>query len=196
MKSAVVICGSAKTSGHNYAFLEGPVSALETSIDYEGGNYRAKGIRPVQGLRAFERAYAAWLTSPEWFRQELWRQEKGDSSLKEWLYPPPGKGSFEDWDPEDLLVLARQWQAGDVGAVGGGGDYRKALEEVSARVLVMPCVADQYFDVEDGEDEVKHLKRGVFRPIPSIWGHIAGGGANDEDVRWMDAMIEEFMRTN
>jgi len=31
LKNAVVICGSAKTAGINYAFLEGPISSLETS---------------------------------------------------------------------------------------------------------------------------------------------------------------------
>lgn len=193
LKSAVVICGSAKTSGHNYAFLEGPISALEASYDYEQGKYKAKGVHPSQGLRAFGRAYAAWLTSAEWFRQELWREWLGVSSLKEWLYPAPGNGPFESWDAEDLLTLARQWQASDVGAVGGNGDYRKALEGVTARVLVMPSMTDQYFDWKDGEEEMKFLKRGVWMPIPTVWGHIAGGGANPVDVKWMDGKIGEFL---
>ena len=51
LKHAVVICGSAKTSGHNYAFLEGPTSALITSHDYDGGRYKQNGVNPVQGLR-------------------------------------------------------------------------------------------------------------------------------------------------
>jgi homoserine acetyltransferase len=146
LKNAVVICGSAKTSHHNYAFLEGPISALEASVDYAAGSYKAKGIHPSKGLGAFGRAYAAWLTSSEWFRQELWRDWLGVETLQEWLYPGEGKGPFESWDPEDLLTLARQWQAGDVGVVGGGGDWKKALEGVKARVLVMPSMTDQYFD--------------------------------------------------
>lgn len=192
LKNAVVICSSARTSGHNYAFLEGPISALEASSDYDGGRYKAKGVKPNEGLRAFGRAYAAWLTSPEWFRQELWRSW-GWKSLKEYLHPPSGLGPFEAWDPEDLLVLARMWQAGDVGTVGGNGDFKKALEEVTARVLVMPSQTDQYFPPEDGEIEVNHLKYGVFSPIQSIWGHTAGGGANEEDTNWMDERIASFL---
>lgn len=195
VQNAVVICASAKTSGHNYAFLEGPISALSSSKDYDGGQYRVNNVKPVQGLRAFGRAYAAWLTSPEWFRQELWRQF-GVGSLREWLYPAEGKAPFESWDAEDLLVLARMWQAGDVGTVGGneaGGDYRKALEGITANVLVMPSKTDQYFDWKDGEEEMKYLKHGVFAPIPTIWGHIAGGGANQADREWMDAKIGEFL---
>lgn len=191
VKNAVVICGSAKTSGHNYAFLEGPISALEMSADYDGGAYREKGIKPTKGLRAFGRAYAAWLTSPEWFRQELWRKF-GAESLKGWLYPAEGKAPFESWDAEDLLVDARMWQNGDVGAVAGEGDWRRALEGISARVLVMPSKTDQYFDWRDGEEEMRYLKHGVFAPIPTIWGHIGGGGANPEDVKWMNQRLEEF----
>jgi homoserine acetyltransferase len=194
LKNAVVICGSAKTSGHNYTFLEGPISALESSSDYEEGKYRVKSVYPSKGIQAFGRAYAAWLTSPAWFREELWREWLSVGSLKEWLYPADGDGNFESWDAEDLLTLARQWQAGDVGVVGGDGNYQKALQEIMARVLVMPCMTDQYFDWKDGENEVKYLKYGIFMPIPSIWGHIAGGGANKVDIAWMDEKIKEFLR--
>lgn len=82
---------------------------------------------------------------------------------------------------------------GDIGMVGGDGDYLKALEGINARVLVMPGQTDQYFPPEDGENEVKYLKRGTFAPIPTIWGHIAGGGANEEDVKWMDKKIRAFL---
>lgn len=193
VKNVVVICGSAKTSGHNYAFLEGPISALETSFDYAQGSYRKNNMKPLQGVRAFGRAYAGWLTSPEWFRQGLWTKF-GAESLKQWLYPPEGKSSYDSWDAEDLLVLAKMWQNGDVGSVTTHGDYRKALETVTARVLVMPSQTDQYFDVQDGEEEVKHLKNGVFAPIQTIWGHVAGGGANDVDTKWMDGKIDEFLK--
>ncbi|KAK4501815.1 hypothetical protein PRZ48_007624 [Zasmidium cellare] len=190
VKRAVVICSSAKTSGHNYAFLEGPVSALRASGDYDGGKYREKGVRPVEGLRAFGRAYAAWLTSAEWFRLELWR-ETGASSLDDWL--EMRAKSNGDWDPEDLIILARMWQHGDVGSVAREGDWKAALRGVEAKVLVMPCVSDQYFLAGEGEREVGVLKRGVYEPIESVWGHIAGGGACKEDVEWMDGRIGGFM---
>ncbi|KAH6683162.1 homoserine acetyltransferase family protein [Halenospora varia] len=194
LKNAVVICSSARTSGHNYAFLEGPISALETSHDYDGGKYREKGIKPRQGLRAFGRAYAAWLTSSAWFRLELWRQ-LGAPSVQAWLHPP-GESSAEKWDAEDYLVLARCWQAADVGLVNPGGksEWRDALKEVEARVLVMPCRTDQYFAWEDGEEECKFLKHSRLEIIPSIWGHIAGGGANEEDTLWTSEKIADLLK--
>jgi len=86
------------------------------------------------------------------------------------LHPRGGKAGFGSWDVEDLLVLIRMWQAGDVGAVGGQGDFLKALEGVETRMLIMPSRADQYFPPEDSETEVKHLSNGVFTPIPTVWG--------------------------
>jgi homoserine O-acetyltransferase len=115
------------------------------------------------------------------------------SSLAAFLHPAPGKATYESWDPEDLLVLARMWQAGDIGTIGGNGDYTKALEGITARVLVMPSQTDQYFPPEDSENEVQHLKQGIYAPIPTIWGHIAGGGANEADVKWMDDRIGRFL---
>lgn len=194
VKSAVVICGSAKTSGHNVAFLEGPIAALESSVDYAGGAYKANHVHPVIGLRAFGRAYVAWLTSAEWFRQELWKK-LGMATLEDWIAPKVGR--YESgWDAEDLLTLARMWQAGDIGTVAAGagkGDWKKALEGVEARVLVMPSMTDQYFDWRDGEEEVKYLKRGVWAPIETVWGHMGGGGGNPVDTEWMDKRIARFL---
>jgi homoserine O-acetyltransferase len=104
-----------------------------------------------------------------------------------------GQSSYEKWDAEDLLVMARMWQQGDIGTIAGGIDYRKALEKVTAKVLVMPSKTDQYFVPDDGENEAQYLKNGVFDPIPTIWGHMGGGGANPVDAKWMDERISLFL---
>lgn len=143
MKNVIPICGSARTSGHNYAFLEGPKAALESSSSYAEGQYRAKGIDPTKGLQAFARAYCAWLTSQAWFRERQY-EKLGFSSLESYI-----NGASEEmlkgWDPEDVLILARQWQKGDIGVFSENGDYTKALAAIKCRVLVMPCNTDQYF---------------------------------------------------
>ncbi len=86
------------------------------------------------------------------------------------------------------------WQAGDIGTTHESGDYTKALEAIKARVLVMPSRTDQYFPPEDSETEMKYLKRGQLAVVETVWGHIAGGGANEEDTRWMDGRIKEFLK--
>jgi homoserine acetyltransferase len=235
VKCAVPICGSARTSPHNYAFLEGPIGGLTNSIDYvawtqmKAKKSRGEGeftgdwekLRPERGLRVFGRCYNAWLTSATWFRERWWsaRGPSGDgelgnaerglgfASVEEWIVKGSEEG-FLGWDAEDLLVMGRMWQMGDVGrvvpgaymevaslggAVGDDDMYRKALASIQAEVLVMPCRTDQYFPPEDSEIEMKYLKKGTFAPIESIWGHVAGGGMNDRDVKWMNVKIGKFL---
>ncbi|MCJ1385452.1 hypothetical protein MMC17_008575 [Xylographa soralifera] len=193
MKVSIPICGSAKTSPHNWAFLEGPKSALLNSVDYADGAYRVKGINPIRGLHAFGRAYCAWAMSAAWFREKIWQKELGFETVDDFMVAE-WERSFESWDPEDLLVLARMWQAADIGALRKDGDYTKALKDVKARVLVMPARTDQYFPPEDSEIEVKHLKHGELAVLETIWGHIGGGGANNADTEWMDRRIAAFLR--
>ena len=237
----VAICGSARTSPHNHAFLEGPLAALTNSIDYvawrEVRGKMARGeaqglkpawreMRPERGLRAFGRVYAAWLTSAAWFRERWWgvrgpsrEHEKGNApkgmgqaSLEAWLTGV--EDGMVGWDADDLVVLARMWQMGDIGTVipgqetdvrtspsgGAGGDddamYEKALGGIRAKVLVMPCRTDQYFSADDSEIEVSHLKRGRLAPIDSIWGHAAGAGWNPRDAVWMSENIRRFMEVD
>lgn len=235
VKKVVPICGSARTSPHNYAFLEGPIGGLTNAIDYVAwtqmkekkrlGEGEFKGdwekLRPERGLRAFGRAYSAWLASATWFRERWWSErgearegEKGNADaglgfkdVEEFIVKA-SEEAFLSWDAEDLLVLGRMWQMGDVGRVvpgeemeiatlgGGVGDdemFRKALASVQADVLVMPCRTDQYFPPEDSEIEVKYLKKGTFAPIESIWGHFAGGGFNERDTKWMNGRIASFL---
>lgn len=192
VKNAVVICGSARTSAHNYAFLEGPKAALLNSVDYADGGYKANGVKPLRGLRAFGRAYCAWLTSGAWFREGLWETALGFESVEGYIEGTMER-AFEEWDAEDVLVLARMWQGADVGCTRADGSYEKAMRGIEARVLVMPGRTDQYFAVEDGEAEVGLLGRGELAVIESVWGHAAGGGMSKVDVEWMDGRIKAFL---
>ncbi|EXJ94737.1 hypothetical protein A1O1_03134 [Capronia coronata CBS 617.96] len=236
-KRIVAICSSARTSLHNYAFLEGPVTALTSSIDYVAWRAmkekKARGepvganlqdVVPKRGLRAFARAYAAWLTSARWFRDREFASpalgENAVKSVEDWMLLR--EAGYMLWDAEDLLALARMWQMGDVGSVVGfksedgtdkekkegmGGQltqlggavpdddlYVKALQSIKARVLLMPCRTDQYFPPEDSEIEMKYLKDPRLAVIESSWGHIAGGGANPKDIEFMNGQIAKFMQ--
>lgn len=41
---------------------------------------------------------------------------------------------------------------------------------------------------------MKYLKHGELAVIETIWGHLAGGGANAEDTDWMDKRIAAFLK--
>lgn len=225
VKRAVAICSSARTSLHNYAFLEGPVVALSSSIDYiawramkdkvargEPVGPNLKEVSPKTGLKAFARTYAAWLTSTTWFRDREFRAS-GAETVEDWL--KMREDGMLAWDADDLLVLARMWQMGDVGLVGPQGEgveedalplsqlggpvpddelYHKALRGIQAKVLLMPCRTDQYFPPEDSEIEMQHLQHGTLAVIESTWGHTAGGGLNPKDIEFMNAQIARFLK--
>lgn len=53
--------------------------------------------------------------------------------------------------------------------------------------------ADAVFRPEDSEIEVKHLKYGELAVIETVWGHMAGGGANEDDTHWMNDQIASFL---
>ncbi|KAK0389092.1 hypothetical protein NLU13_2668 [Sarocladium strictum] len=202
VRSAVIICSSARTSKHNYQFLEGPKAALENSCDYrpyktDGEVGSTNAVPVVRGLRAFGKAYSAWLTSAEWFEQEKYT-DLGYATLEEWDREVAGT-SYYSWHPDDLLSKVRMWQNGDVCKIvrdeisGEQGSLKEALERIKARVLLMPCRTDQYFRWEASQEEARYIPRVTFRVIPSIWGHIAGLGASVEDKAWMDSRISEFL---
>lgn len=182
IKYAVIVCSSARTSGHNIQFLEGPKAALEIAAD------------PKRGVRAFGKAYSAWLTSAEWFDQELY-QDLGFKSQFAWDEVVAGS-NYDDWDGDDLLAMLGMWQRGDLARCvsAAQGDLHDALRAIQADVLLMPCETDQYFRPYVSEREVKSLGHGLVQVVPSIWGHIAGGGANKKDVEWMKGKIEDFLR--
>lgn len=182
IRNAVIVCSSAKTSQHNIQFLEGPRAALENAAD------------PVRGLRAFGKAYSAWLTSAEWFDAELYRN-LGFESLAAWDEGVTGKG-YEGWAGDDLLVKLGMWQRGDITRCveGTNGRVEDALQAIEARVLLMPCQTDQYFRPYASEREARSLRHGTVHVVPSIWGHIVGGGANQEDSEWMDEKVRTFLR--
>ncbi|KAK9414451.1 putative Alpha/beta-hydrolase [Seiridium unicorne] len=194
VKHAAIICSSARTSGHNYQFLEGPSAALENSCDFETG----KSTAP-RGIMAFSKAYSAWLTSAEWFDQERYK-DLGYETLSDWDTTLTGSND-EGWHPDDLLVMLRMWQKGNISVCRGDakGDANVSLEQtlssIRARILLMPSRTDQYFRFEASAREVQHLKNAVLEVIPSVWGHMAGGGINPLDNAWMDEKLVSLLES-
>ncbi|KAI5304870.1 hypothetical protein KEM56_005781 [Ascosphaera pollenicola] len=191
VRNAVVICSAARTSRHNYQFLEGPKAALEYSADYRKEDGSATTAKPVGGLRAFGKAYSAWLTSPEWFEQETYKS-MGYETLSDWDNDAAGK-NYHSWHPDDLLGKIGIWQRGDITSITGDASLQDALARVKARVLLMPCATDQYFRWEASEKESHALPHSTFKRIPSAWGHLAGIGYNAVDKEFIDRSIAEFL---
>jgi len=71
------------------------------------------------------------------------------------------------------------------------------LGKIKAKGLIMPSKTDLYFPPEDSELEVGAMtKAGVNAKlvvIPSVWGHRAGGGANETDINFMKGEVLKFL---
>ncbi|KAH9861342.1 hypothetical protein J1614_011088 [Plenodomus biglobosus] len=186
VKNAVIVCSAAKTSRHNIQFLEAPKAALKSAAT------------PALGLRAFVKGSSAWVTSPQWFEQELYKN-LGATTQAEWDDVAAG-GNYDDWAPGDLLALTGMWQRGDITrCVPDMGEEKKlehALQKIEANVLLMPCVNDQYFKSYVSPREAQHIHNAQVATIDSVWGHLAGSGASAADTQWMSDKISAFLAGN
>ncbi|KAL6308214.1 homoserine O-acetyltransferase [Sparassis latifolia] len=186
----VAICSSARTSPHNKCFLEGPKNAMKAGKDFDDGHYKTS---PHQSIRAFGRAYSAWAYGQAWFRQHLYTMNGLYPDLESWLHEAWEARYIENWDANDMLALLSTWQNGDISLIRDGGDLEQCLRSIKAKALIMPCKTDLYFCPEDSEVEVSYLKNAKLVVIGSVWGHVAGGGANPTDVAFVTGQIKDFL---
>ena len=168
-------CASAKTSTHNYVFLEGVRAALCADQNWNKGDY---DFPPVDGLKAFARVYAGWAFSQTFYRDSLF-QEIGYETMEDLLIDWEND-HVENWDANNLLAKLATWQASDI-SVGPlyNGDFEMALKAIQARTILMPCTQDLYFPPEDNAIEASYIMNAELRPFDSPFGHCAANPGND-----------------
>ncbi len=181
-------CTSARTSPHNFVFLEGVKAALQADGAWNGGDYDAP---PVRGLKAFGRVYAGWAYSQTFYREGLYRKlgfEAFEDLLRAW------EADHLNWDANDLLAKLWTWEHADISANDlYHGDFNKALGAIRARAIVIPCTQDLYFPPEDNAFEVSRMPNAELRPFDSPWGHCAASPGNDPSFeRFLDESLAEL----
>lgn len=186
-------CGAARCSRHNFVFLEGLKAALHADSAFQGGWYSTP---PTKGLRAFARVYAGWGFSQAFYRESLDAAALGFASIEDFLtgYWEP---FFRDKDANDLLAMLWTWQHGNIAANDTyAGDFGAALAAITAKALIMPSATDLYFPPEDNVIEASKMPDARCVPIPSVWGHSAGGPyLNAEDFGFLDRHLRELLAT-
>ena len=169
-------CASAKTSEHNFVFLEGVKAALCADPAWNNGNYSSP---PLRGLKAFGRVYAGWAFSQSFFREKAYKIlgfQNVEELLVDWE-----NDHVSNWDANNLLTKLLTWQKGDI-SVGKkyNGNFIEALKSIKAKTIIMPCSHDLYFPPADNEFEIKHIKNSELRTYNSIWGHCVANPGNDK----------------
>lgn len=183
-------CASAKTSPHNFVFLEGVKAALCADSNWNNGNYTSP---PIAGLKAFGRVYAGWAFSQTFYRNGLYKElgyESTEDLLNDWAID-----HAEGWDANNLLAKLATWQAGDISAGPiYNNDFAKALAGINARAILMPCTQDLYFPPEDNVFEARHMPNADLRAYNSPWGHCAANPGNDAGfTAQLEANIRELL---
>ena len=182
-------CGSAKTSPHNFVFLEGVKAALQADAGYADGHYSTP---PVRGLKAFGRVYAGWAFSQTFYREGLYRQmgfKNVEALLVDW------ENDHLNWDANNLLAKLWTWQAGDISANNiYQGAFEKALSSIKAKTIIISGSDDLYFPPADNAFEAHHIPGADHRIFDSPWGHcVASPGNNTGFAKFLDNAIRELI---
>lgn len=191
VKRMLVICGSAKTSRHNWVFLEGVKAALTADDRWQN---RHDTEPPEKGLKAFGRVYAGWAYSQAFFREQVYQTlgfETAEDLLRWW------EADHLTWDAHDLLAMLWSWQHADISANPlYNGDFQRALGAIAAKSIIMPASTDLYFPPEDNAIEVSLMPQAELRILDSIWGHCAGGpNRNPNDTVFIESAIQDLLRS-
>jgi len=187
----VATSGTAKTYGHGIVRLEGQIAAITADENFKGGDYTEE---PAKGISAFGMVWAAWLYSPQWWRDELWRTNTKPGTTFEEVVDRFRTRFIPGADANNLILQMRTWEKHDVGTTPGfDGNTKKALVSIRAPFLYMPSMTDQYFPVGDARYEAQFMHTVSLVPIPSLWGHPAGAAADPADARFLNETIGNFL---
>ncbi|KAF9129160.1 hypothetical protein BGW39_004428 [Mortierella sp. 14UC] len=117
VKLAVPFCGSARTSFHNWVFLEAVKGAIlaDTEGYCEGRYMEERGQQPLVGLRTLGRVYAGWGFSQAFYREKGFEKYYGIQGLERVMVE-----FWEKWstskDANNMLHMLWTWQHGDISA--------------------------------------------------------------------------------
>jgi homoserine O-acetyltransferase/O-succinyltransferase len=130
-----------------------------------GAYYKHSPLRqPEAGQRAAGRHYFTWTVTDDYL-------ESTDLKTLEAAAERAGNG-FASWDSTSLV---RRYQASSAHDVSKpfGGDLSKALSQVKASVLALPCSQDRLLGLENAKEIVQGIKDSHYFELDSNKGHLA-----------------------
>ena len=189
VKNMISMCGHAKTTDHTFVFLEGVYAALTSDPMWNNGNYEKQ---PEKGKTTMARVWAGWAHGQNWYRNKNYTRD-GYNNPSEVLDKLWNKIYFHR-DANDLIAMMRTWQEHDI---SNNNKFKKnislALNSITAKSILMPGINDLYFPPEDNEIELRDIKNGELRTIPSDFGHYAGAGKTKSDLDFINKAITDLL---
>lgn len=184
----LALAGSARTSPHNYVFLQNVKMALTSDPAWLEGEYETQ---PTVALARMRLIFDSWGLSQTFYRQGL-HLKQGYGSTDEFLnrkIPTPPR------DVNDFLAQVHTWERADI---SDNDVFKKdlpaALRAIQARAIVMPSRTDLYFPPEDSQIEVSLMPNAELRVLELVWGHRAAApGTDPHDIAFLDAAIRDLL---
>lgn len=183
------MCGSAKTSEHNWVFLQSVKSALIADSNFNSGHYNTT---LTTGLKTVAHVYAGWGFSQQFYNLKLYR-ELGFDTLDE-FYTGFWEAFFLQRDPNNLLCMLNSWQNADISANPiYQGDLVHTLSSIQAKTYVIPAEKDLYFTPDVSAWEVSVIPKAELHVVPGHWGHFAVDGLNPVDTQFVDNILKKLL---
>ena len=189
VRRACSICGTAKTSPHNWAMLHAYKSAMEASSDWAGAGSE---VWQPEILTLVASIGATMAMSQDWYREGLHINDE-TRDVADVIHNI--SSLFESWVPANLYAQTLTWMSADVSDNDiYKGDLAAALGAIDIPFLMLPCESDLYFRVEDNEEELALMPNAAMTVIRSKSGHMAGmPGFNSEDDAFIDRSLKDFL---
>jgi homoserine O-acetyltransferase/O-succinyltransferase len=168
VKRAAPIAGTAKATPHNRFLLQTFIDAISTDPAFDNGWYQDGAVH--RGLRNHARIFAASGFTQDLFNKAAWR-DLGFTNVDDFITGFV-EGHFLPQDPNNLILLARKWQDGDVSRIADG-DLVAALTRIKAKTFVIAIDEDALFPLKDVALQQKLIPGSELKRVSSIWGHLA-----------------------
>jgi len=186
------IAGAPRPSPWTKLWLE---SALEEPLtgdpNFQGGFYTDKAQMQA-GVRLMAHVTAITLPPLGFYREdeEVWRPlgftSAGDvlSRFFEAFWLPQ--------DPNDIIAQARKARAADPAQ---GAHITEALGRITAKAYVVAFTGDFMFPPAESRRDAERIPGAVYREVSSVFGHLATFGLSEQDVKTVDAALQELLES-
>ena len=187
VKDAVLLVPAWKAGNTFLMATQRMFDIIALDPNWQGGAYyKHSPLRqPEAGQRAAGRHYFTWTATDDYL-------ETTDLKTLEAEAERAGNG-FASWDATSLV---RRYQASSAHDVSKpfGRDLKKALSQVKARVLVLPCSQDRLLGLDNAKEIAQGIKGAHWFEVDSNKGHLAWRpvvGSSETDS--ITAAIKQFV---
>jgi homoserine O-acetyltransferase len=191
MDKIVALTPMARTSAWSLVVNETTRACLMADPAWNGHEFTAI---PVRGWKAWvnvQRVLAS--RTPEAIAHDFGNPQ----DVLAWTAALREQWLADGFDANDFLYQSRAYDAHDVGSTPGfDGDTKRALASIEAPVLVLAPPLDLYNPAAEARAAASAIPGARYVEIPSRQGHQSASATAEDDVRFLNQVIGDFVATD